>query len=54
MGLVHTPTIVVVTAKEWIEVRDVDMLRDAIKTAELDTHLAIPPKPATTHKRPTS
>jgi hypothetical protein len=50
MGLVHTPTIVVVTAKEWIEVRDVEKLQAAIKTAELDAHLTLPPKPVPTRK----
>jgi len=46
MGLVHTPTIVVVTAKEWIEVRDVDKLQDAIQIAELDAHTTLPAKAA--------
>jgi protein-disulfide isomerase len=50
MGLGHTPTIVVVTAKKWIEVRDVDKLQDAIYAAELDAHLTLPPKPATGRK----
>jgi protein-disulfide isomerase len=45
MGLIHTPTIVVVTAKGWIEVRDVDKLQEAIQMAELNVHSALPPKP---------
>lgn len=50
MGLGHTPTIVVVTAKEWIEVTSVERLQDAIQQAELDAHLSLPAKPTATLK----
>ena len=50
LGLIHTPTIVVVTAKEWIEVTSVEKLQDAIHQAVLDAHLALPPKPTPARK----
>jgi protein-disulfide isomerase len=44
LGVVHTPTIVVVTAKGWIEVVDVSDLYQAIDTAEAT--VASAPAPA--------
>jgi len=50
LGVAHTPTIVVVTAKEWIEVTNPTQLHAAIERAELDAHLSLPAKPSPAHK----
>jgi protein-disulfide isomerase len=42
LGLIHTPTIFVVTAKHWIEVSDVDKLYTAIDEAEASVGQAAP------------
>jgi protein-disulfide isomerase len=42
LGLEHTPTIVVVTAKEWIDVEDPMQLYAAIDKAEADLKTATP------------
>jgi protein-disulfide isomerase len=46
LGLMETPTIVVVTAKEWIQVKDVMQLYAAIDKAEADLKASTPPPPA--------
>jgi len=43
LGLEHTPTIVVVTAKEWIDVEDPMQLYAAIDKAEADLKASTPP-----------
>ena len=54
LGLQHTPTILVVTAKEWIDVEDVMQLYSAIDKAEADLKTGAAPAPVhhttTTHK----
>lgn len=42
LGLMETPTIVVVTAKEWIQVKDVMQLYSAIDKAEADLKAVTP------------
>jgi hypothetical protein len=42
LGLMETPTIVVVTAKEWIQVKDVSLLSQAIDKAEADLKASAP------------
>jgi len=41
VGVLHTPTIVVVTAKEWIEVTDATQLYAAIDRAEADVSASV-------------
>jgi protein-disulfide isomerase len=48
LGLMETPTIVVVTAKEWIQVKDVMQLYSAIDKAEADLKAVTSP-PAAHH-----
>jgi len=43
LGLHETPTIIVVTAREWIQVRDVMQLYQAIDKAEADLKASVPP-----------
>ncbi len=49
MGLVHTPTIIVATNKNWVQVVDVSQLYSVI-----DAAMAQPALPATAAKKPTA
>lgn len=51
MGVMGTPTILVVTPTRWIQVKDVDKLDAAIQQAEAEAHAAPPPAHHTTTHR---